>query len=173
MHEGTYIPPLEVLRGIKLLVFDFDGVFTDNTVYVDQNGRETVRCWRSDGLGLAKLRDVGLPLLVISTEKNPVVAVRCKKLGLPVVHGVADKLQELMYRTAEVPCSMSQVAYMGNDENDLSCLSEAGIAIVPADAHESVFLPGVWRTHAPGGKGCVREVCELFHAALTCPQPVY
>ncbi len=166
MNEGTYIPPLEVLRSIKLLVFDFDGVFTENTVYVDESGREMVKCWRSDGLGLAKVREEGLPLLVISTEKNPVVAVRCKKLGLPVVHGVADKLQELQARAAAAQCVLGEVAYVGNDENDLSCLREVGIAIVPADAHPSVCLPGVWRTQMPGGRGCVREVCDLFHAAL-------
>lgn len=172
MDEDAYIPPPEVLRSIKLLVFDFDGVFTENTVYVDENGVEMVRCWRSDGLGLAKVREYGLPMLVISTETNTVVGVRCKKLALPVVQGVADKLQELRARAAAVPCELEEVAYIGNDENDLACLRVAGVAIVPADAHKSVHLPGVWRTRAPGGRGCVREVCDFFHAALASACPV-
>ena len=81
----------EGLGQVEFVVFDFDGVFTDNTVYVDQNGVESVRCWRGDGLGLEMLRKRGVELAVVSTETNPVVAARCKKLNLRCVHGVTNK----------------------------------------------------------------------------------
>ena len=83
------VPDLESMR---LLVFDFDGVFTDNRVFVNAEGMESVRCDRGDGLALADLRRAGLPICVLSTEKNPVVAARCEKLSLPYRQGLRSKL---------------------------------------------------------------------------------
>ena len=97
-------------RRVRLVVFDFDGVFTDNTVLVASDGTESVRCWRSDGLGLRMLRELGLQLFVLSTETNPVVAVRCAKLELPCRQGCADKAAALAELAAARGLSLGDVA---------------------------------------------------------------
>lgn len=152
----------ELVRRLRLIVFDFDGVFTDNAVYVFEDGREAVRCWRGDGLGLQRLRELGIEACVLSTEKNPVVARRAQKLGLPCVQGVADKLASLKALTRERQVDMSEVAFMGNDINDRDCLAEVGLPIVVADAHPAVTALARYRTARPGGHGAVREVCDLI-----------
>jgi len=89
------IDPSKIVTGIKAIAFDFNGVFTDNRVYVMQNGEEAVVCDRSDGMGISMLRKAGIPLVIISTEKNPVVAVRGIKLNLDVLQGIEHKLSKL------------------------------------------------------------------------------
>jgi YrbI family 3-deoxy-D-manno-octulosonate 8-phosphate phosphatase len=158
-----------LINQLRLVVFDFDGVFTDNTVYVSQDGTESVRCWRSDGLGLGLLRSLGLELLVLSTEENPVVSARCRKLTLRCVQGVADKAACLRELAAERGVSLSQVAYVGNDINDRGCLELAGLPVVVADAHPSIVPLAKWQSTCPGGRGAVREFCELIHAVWRAP----
>lgn len=153
-------------RAVKLLVFDFDGVFTDNLVFVFEDGREAVRCSRADGLGLAKLRRRGMPMCIVSTEVNPVVGARAKKLQLRCVQGCADKAAALDSLLAEAGCTDAQLAYIGNDINDLPCLARAGLPIVVADAHADVLAHALYRTSARGGHGAVREVCDLFDSVL-------
>jgi YrbI family 3-deoxy-D-manno-octulosonate 8-phosphate phosphatase len=157
------------LARIRLVVFDFDGVFTDNTVYVSEDGRETVRCWRSDGLGLAKLPPLGIQALVISTEVNPVVGARCRKLKLACLQGCPDKAEALERLAREKGLSSEElgtlVAYVGNDINDLGCLKMVGMPVVVNDAHPDVLPLARYRTRAPGGRGAVREVCDLLVAA--------
>ena len=80
---------------IKLAIFDFDGVFTDNKVLVSENGIESVSCCRSDGIGISRIATIGIKSYVVSTEKNPVVKVRCKKLNVPVIQGVNNKLEAI------------------------------------------------------------------------------
>ncbi len=152
----------EKWAAIRLIAFDFDGVFTDNTVWIDQNGVESVRCWRGDGIGLKKLRSRKIKAVVISTEKNPVVSIRMKKLNLPCYQGVADKYQVLdeLRRSADI--EWNQVAFMGNDINDSSCLRVAGLSIVVNDAHPQVKEIADYITRSPGGFGAVREVCDIF-----------
>src|SRR5262249_6987408 len=145
---------------------DFDGVFTDNMVYVHQDGSESVRCSRADGLGLAKLRRAGLPMAVISTETNPVVAARARKLELRCIQGVADKRAALTALAGEQGVTLTQVAFVGNDINDLPCLTAVGLPIVVRDAHPDVLHCGRYRTMLPGGQGAVREVCDLFARVL-------
>jgi YrbI family 3-deoxy-D-manno-octulosonate 8-phosphate phosphatase len=150
--------------GIRLVVFDFDGVFTDNTVWTDEEGRESVRCWRSDGLGLKKLRDLGIPAWVLSTEENPVVAKRCLKLKIPCRHGLERKEEALRKLVAELNVPIEQTVYVGNDINDTYCLRMAGIPIVVQDAHPDVLADARFRTRTPGGFGAVREVCDWIAA---------
>ncbi|PJI41907.1 HAD family hydrolase [Ferrovibrio sp.] len=154
------------IRTIRLIVFDFDGVFTDNTVIVSEDGRESVVCWRSDGLGLAKLRQRGLEMRVLSTEVNPVVAVRCRKLQLDCQQGCDDKLTALKRLAEARGLSAGQVAYMGNDINDSECLRWAGLPVVPDDAHPDVLALARLRTSQPGGRGAVREFCDLVDGVL-------
>jgi YrbI family 3-deoxy-D-manno-octulosonate 8-phosphate phosphatase len=145
---------------IELLVLDFDGVLTDNTVWVSEDGKEMVRCWRSDGLGLSQLQALGVPVWVLSTEKNPVVSKRCEKLKLPCRQNLPDKAAALQSLTEELKVVLSQVAYVGNDINDLSSLSIVGYPIIVQDAHDSVKSVALYQTQRPGGFGAVREVCD-------------
>lgn len=157
----------EIIRGLRLLAFDFDGVFTDNMVYVFEDGREAVRCSRADGIGLSRLRRLGLHLLIISTETNSVVSARARKLNIPCLQGVDDKRAALESVLQEKGLSLEQVAFVGNDVNDLTCLTSVRLPIVVQDAHPDVLRYALYRTTTHGGHGAVREVCDLFARALT------
>lgn len=155
---------VERLRNVRLVAFDFDGVFTDNAVYVSQDGTELVRCTRSDGLGLQALAALGVATIVISTEMNPVVSARTRKLGVRCIQGCHDKREALNGVLAELALTMEQTAFVGNDINDLDCLKAVGLPIIVADAHEDVVAHALYRTLTPGGHGAVREVCDLIAA---------
>lgn len=157
----------DLIRQIRLVVFDFDGVFTDNSVYVSQDGTETVRCWRGDGLGLRILDDFGVATLVLSTEANPVVAARCSKLKIRCLQGCADKVVLLHQVALQSGVSLGATAYLGNDINDAGCLHQVGLPMVVHDAHPEVISLAKYRTNNRGGCGAVREVCDLFKAALS------
>lgn len=145
-----------------LLVLDFDGVLTDNMVYVDQNGTESVRCSRGDGLGLTLLSRAGFPVVILSTEKNPVVSRRAEKLKLPCIQGVADKTAAFRALVAERGVAMESVVFVGNDVNDLGCLRLAGCGLVVADAHPGVIGEADGVLAGRGGEGAVREVCDAL-----------
>ena len=158
---------LDVSLGqVEFVVFDFDGVFTDNTVYVDQNGVETVRCWRGDGLGLEMLRKHGVELAVVSTETNPVVAARCKKLNLRCVHGVTNKALAVEALCKELNLKLENTCFLGNDRNDIEALKIVGFPAIVADADKSVEQFGLIKTQLAGGFGAVRELCEVISAAI-------
>lgn len=154
----------ERLQRLRLLVFDFDGVFTDNAVWVREDGIEIVRCSRFDGMGLSELRKAGVApeMLVLSMEENPVVLARCRKLKLRAVHGVINKGERLRGLCAELGIPLDDTGYMGNDVNDIECLRLVGLPIVVADAHPTVLPLGRLRTTRPGGHGAVREICDLL-----------
>ncbi len=152
------------LAGVGLLAMDFDGVMTDNCLFVDESGREMVRCHRGDGWGVARLRDAGIDMVVISTETNPVVAARCRKLSIPCIQNCRNKLAALKNFAEKRSLGPDQVAFMGNDVNDLECLHWAGIAIVPADAcPEAISLANLTTTQC-GGEGAVRQVADWILA---------
>ena len=159
-------PLKELIGTIRLVAFDFDGVFTDNMVFVFQDGREAVRCCRGDGLGLKKLARRKIATVIISTETNPVVSARSLKIGLRAIQGCEDKVQALESVARELDLPLSQVAFVGNDINDLPCLQEVGLPIVVGDAHPDVIPYARYRTRALGGHGAVREVCDLFERVL-------
>lgn len=150
------------VSAVRLIAFDFDGVFTDNMVYFFEDGREAVRCWRGDGLGLRKLEQFGIDKVIISTEPNPVVVARSRKLKIQCYNGCDDKLEVLKRVTEGAGLSFDQVAYVGNDINDAPCLGKVGLPIVVRDAHPDVLGYAVYQTRRPGGRGAVREVCDLF-----------
>lgn len=162
----------EVARSVRLVVFDFDGVFTDNTVWTDDAGNEWVRSWRGDGLGLEKLRQAGIPAWVLSTETHPVVSRRCEKLGIPCRQGLADKQASLETLASELGVSLGEVAYVGNDVNDAGCLRVAGIPIVVQDAHPDVLPLARYQTRTAGGFGAVREICEWLSASVAVATPL-
>lgn len=148
---------------IKAVAFDFDGVFTDNRVYVREDGTETVACSRADGLGLAKLKRLHIPLVVVSTETNPVVGARCTKLGIDSLQGISDKAEALLSLCRDWGLSTEDIAFVGNDENDLTALKLAGFPISVNDAYPSVKALCKYVTNRSGGYGAVREICELIY----------
>jgi YrbI family 3-deoxy-D-manno-octulosonate 8-phosphate phosphatase len=157
-HEVYRILPEKPL----LLVLDFDGVMTDDRVYVGQDGSETVACTRGDGMGITLLRRAEFPVLVLSTEENPVVGARCRKLRIECRQGCADKTRELAKVLAERKVPAEDVIYVGNDVNDIGCMRLAGCGLAVADAHPLVKKAARAVLGRPGGKGAVREIAELI-----------
>ena len=154
------------LTNIKAIAFDFDGVFTDDRVIVSETGEESVTCSRSDGMGIGLLCEAGIHMIIISKEKNRVVAARAGKLSLEVVHGCDDKLPVLQAWMTRVGATPATTAYIGNDINDLACMNYVGVAIAPADAHQSALDAAHIVTIKPGGRGAIREVADALTKAV-------
>lgn len=154
-----------VLGALRLAVFDFDGVFTDNRVWVNEDGVEAVACWRGDGLGLRRLESVGVEPLIVSTEPNRVVAVRATKLRVDCAHGVERKLEVIRAHAEHRGVGLEHTAYVGNDVNDAECLRSVGLPVVPADAWPEVVPLASWVLEHRGGEGCVREFCDAVWRA--------
>ncbi len=150
---------------IKLLALDFDGVMTDNRVLVTEEGKEAVLCNRGDGLGLERLRSKGIEVIVLSKEKNAVVAARCRKLGLECLQGCDDKLTALRRRAEGGNLKPEEISYVGNDVNDLDCMRWVGLPIAVGDAEPEVLAVAKRITSKPGGQGAVREICDAILAA--------
>ena len=156
----------KVVSKIRLVGFDFDGVFTDNMVYVLQDGSEAVRCNRSDGIGLQKLKNLGIETVIISTESNPVVSARAQKLKIRCFQNCEDKAKTLENTARKFGISLDEVAFVGNDINDRPCLTCVGFPIVVQDSHPDVVPLAAYRTRNRGGHGAVREICDLFEQTL-------
>jgi len=151
---------------VAALILDFDGVFTDDKVYVFQDGGEAVRCDRFDGMGIGLLKKTGLPIWVLSSEPNPVVQARADKLGIPCLHGLQDKGLALRQLLHEHGIDPAQVVYVGNDVNDLPCMAQVGCAVAVADAHPAVLAQADLVLEHRGGDGAIREICELILGTL-------
>jgi len=152
---------------VSMLVMDFDGVLTDNRVWVNEKGEESVAANRSDSLGLSELRKkTGIELLVISKERNPVVEARCKKMKVPSLQSIDDKAVELKRIMAEKGIKPEEVIYMGNDTNDLPCFPVAGFAVAPCDAQKDVLRRADLVLGKAGGHGAVRELCDILMSRL-------
>jgi YrbI family 3-deoxy-D-manno-octulosonate 8-phosphate phosphatase len=148
------------LAAVSMVVFDFDGVLTDNRVWVSEDGRESVACSRSDGMGLTALRAAGIHVSVLSSEVNGVVSARCQKLGIDCEQGLQDKGAALTRLAAAKRIPLSQVAYIGNDTNDADCLRLAGLPVVVADAHPAVLSGAALVLSSRGGEGAAREIAD-------------
>jgi YrbI family 3-deoxy-D-manno-octulosonate 8-phosphate phosphatase len=148
------------LSQIRLVVFDFDGVFSDNRVWTNDRGEESVACYRGDSLGLRRLDEVGVDYLVITQETNQAVPARARKIRIECIGGIEDKLPVLHEQVERRGVTLAETAYVGNDVNDAECLAAVGLPVVPSDAwHEVVPLAKLVLTR-PGGHGCVRELCD-------------
>lgn len=150
---------------VDAVVTDFDGVHTDDTAFVDEHGRESVRVSRSDGQGVRRLREAGLPVLILSAETNPVVGARAAKLGVEVEQGVADKGAALRAWAARTGVRLERIAYLGNDLGDLPALRLAGWPVAVADAAPGARAIARHVLRRAGGNGAVRELAELVLAA--------
>ncbi|MFD7457149.1 MULTISPECIES: N-acylneuraminate cytidylyltransferase [unclassified Streptomyces] len=157
---------------IDAVVLDFDGTQTDDRVLIDSDGREFVSVHRGDGLGIAALRRSGLKLLILSTEQNPVVAARARKLRLPVLHGIDRKDLALKQWCEEQGIAPERVLYVGNDVNDLGCFALVGWPVAVASAHDVVRGAARAVTTVPGGDGAIREIAGwILGPSLDSPAP--
>jgi len=159
-------------RDVRLVCSDFDGIFTDAMVYTDENGVESVRCSRRDSLGINMLKRAGISMHVISKETNPVVATRCKKMGVEYDQAVesGEGKAEIMTRVAKsAGLNVSQVAFIGDDVNDIPALKIAGFAVTVADGHPLVKQVAHYTTAARGGEHAIRELCEYILTAQGHP----
>lgn len=145
---------------VDAVVIDFDGTQTDDRVMIDQDGREFVSVHRGDGLGIAALRKSGKKLLILSTEQNPVVAARARKLKIPVLHGIDRKDLALKQWCEEQGVAPERVLYAGNDVNDLPCFALVGWPVAVANAHDVVRGSARAVTTVPGGEGAIREIAS-------------
>jgi len=160
IHDAARAGALPTLEDIDAVVLDFDGTQTDDTVLIDSEGKETVAVHRGDGLGIAALRRAGLPVLILSTETNPVVAARARKLSVPVLHGIDRKDLALKQWCEEEGITPERVLYVGNDVNDLPCFELVGWPTAVANAHDVVRASARSITATPGGHGAIREIAS-------------
>jgi N-acylneuraminate cytidylyltransferase len=151
---------------VELVVLDFDGVLTDNRVWVDGDGRELIAANRGDGWGIAKLSEIGIDVLILSTETNPVVTARAKKLKLHVEQGIGDKSSALKRILGDRKLNPQNVIYVGNDVNDLPCFPLVGYAFGVQDAHADVLRAADYVLASEGGHGAVREVCDMIQERI-------
>lgn len=167
--DGIILELVEELRvfapnreDIGLIVYDFDGVMTDNRVFVREDGLESVAANRGDGLGVGMIRKLGIEQFILSTEVNPVVRKRAEKLKLECIHGSSDKVAALAGLADEKGVDLTKVLFVGNDVNDLGAMKSAGIRVAPADAHADVLAVADLVTHARGGFGVIRELADVL-----------
>ncbi|XPV75728.1 MAG: KdsC family phosphatase [Desulfovibrio sp.] len=146
-----------------LLVYDFDGVMTDNRVIVREDGLESVVCNRGDGLGINIIKKMDIPQIILSTETNPVVAARAKKIGIPAIHGSSNKKETLQNFCQENDIAMTDVFFVGNDMNDYEVMEACGFGICPSDSHKNIITLAGLTTEAKGGYGVIRELADLLH----------
>jgi N-acylneuraminate cytidylyltransferase len=151
---------------IGALVMDFDGVLTDNRVVVFSDGQEAVACSRADGMGIGRLAAKGLPMLILSSEKNPVVDARASKLGVACLAGVTDKRAVLEQWLADKSVAARDCVFVGNDVNDLACMQYVGCSVAVADAHPDVLRVASLVLRSEGGRGAVRELTDLIEQRL-------
>ncbi|HEU4744247.1 MAG TPA: acylneuraminate cytidylyltransferase [Anaerolineales bacterium] len=149
---------------IDLIISDFDGVITDNRVWVNEDGTEYVAAYRSDSIGVQYLRASGIDVMIISSESNRVVEARARKMGVQVIHGVGihDKGRVMRDVLEQKNIRAENVIYIGNDLNDLPCFEVAGWSVAVADAYPEVVRAADFVTSKAGGHGALREVCDLI-----------
>jgi N-acylneuraminate cytidylyltransferase len=151
-------------KTIKMIICDFDGVVTDNLVITDQDGKESVVASRSDSMHIKRLREMGIEVMILSSEANPVVMARAKKLGVEAMHGVGlqDKGRVMREVLEQKNVKAENVIYLGNDLNDLPCFEIAGWSVAVADAYPKVLRAADLVLTKTGGHGAIRELCELI-----------
>jgi 3-deoxy-D-manno-octulosonate 8-phosphate phosphatase (KDO 8-P phosphatase) len=157
---------LERARRIRLLVLDVDGVLTDGTLHISARGEDVKVFHVRDGSGLVALRRAGFAIAIISGRSSAAVSFRAEELGIEHVRqGIADKGAALDALCAELELARDEVACVGDDTPDWPMFERSGLAIAVADAHPQTAARADWVTQARGGRGAVREVCDLLLSA--------
>jgi YrbI family 3-deoxy-D-manno-octulosonate 8-phosphate phosphatase len=149
-----------ILDDINAFVFDFDGVLTNNFVQIDENGTESVSCSRADGLAFDVLKKLNKSVYILSTEKNLVVKARAKKLKIPAIQGVSDKVEAIKKLVDENHYNLQNILYVGNDLNDYQVMKLCGFSVCPADSHSKIKEISGIVLKTNGGNGIVRELLE-------------
>ncbi len=155
----------EDLKSIRLIAFDFDGVFTDNKVLTNQDGSESVSCWRSDGIGISRIQQLGIIVIIISTESNPVVAKRALKLKIACYQSIEDKGSALLDICNKYNISINKSMFVGNDINDIPAFKIVGFPVGVLDSYDEINSYIKFKTNKSGGCGAVREICDLIYNA--------
>ena len=154
---------LEKAARIRLVLFDVDGVLTDGSLYLGDDGQEYKAFHSRDGHGMAMLKEAGVDIGIITGRTSQVVVHRMASLGIEHVYqGQRDKLPAFEALLAKLGISADEVAFVGDDVVDLPILTRVGLAIAVADAHPLVVRHAHWRTPNPGGRGAAQDVCELI-----------
>ena len=153
-------------RDIDLIVYDFDGVMTDNRVIVFQDGTEAVIVNRADGLGVDRFRGLGIPQLILSTETNSVVKARAAKLRLEVIDSCENKKNSLENYCIQKGYDLNRVLYIGNDLNDLEVMEIVGFPVAPTDANQKIKQIAKLITEAKGGEGVVKELSDYIGGCI-------
>ncbi len=149
-----------LFKNIDALVFDFDGVLTNNLVHLNSNGVESVTCSRADGLAFDVLRKLEKPTYILSTEKNQVVTARAKKLKIPVLQGVNNKVDSLKKMADKEGFNLHNILYVGNDLNDYQVMQLCGYTACPSDSHIRIKEISDVVLKTCGGEGVIRELLE-------------
>lgn len=149
---------------VDVVFTDFDGVHTDDTAGVDQHGQESVRVSRADGLGIQRLRAAGVPMVIVSKETNPVVSARAAKLRIEAFQGIDDKVSCVREWLERHHIPAARAAYLGNDINDAGPMNLVGWPVAVADARPEVVRLARLHLQSLGGRGAVRELCDLLVA---------
>ena len=150
------------IKEFSLFVYDFDGVMTNNTAIIDQDGKESVIVNRGDGLGITIIKKHNIEQLILSTESNDVVLARADKLKIPVIHDCQNKKEMLKKYCRKHKIKLKKVLYIGNDINDIEVMKKVGYKVCPADAHSSVRSIADLVTSSKGGEGVIRELIDLI-----------
>ena len=148
------------INSISVFVFDFDGVLTNNMVYLDQNGKESVSCSRGDGLAFDVLRKLKKTAYILSTEKNTVVSARAQKLQISALQGAENKVAGIQEIIKKENCKLENILYVGNDLNDYRVMDICGFTACPADSHKKIKQISSIVLKTNGGCGVVRELLE-------------
>lgn len=149
---------------IGAVVFDFDGVLTDDRVLTSEDRSEAVSCTRKDGIGIRHLQEAGIPVLILSSEENPVVKARSAKLKVEVIHGSLDKTPLLEKWAREQGIDLQSMVYVGNDINDIGPMKIIGCPVAVADAHPEVKRHATIVLERNGGDGAARELSDMILA---------
>ena len=146
----------------KILFTDFDGCLTDDRVWLNQEGEEFVAANRKDGLAVKRLKNLGIQVVIASTETNKVVFARGNKMGVEVLQDLADKAEAIEQYLNQNNLSWNDVWYIGNDVNDLGAIERANVSICPADAVKKVKKTVDIVLKTKGGYGVLSEIATLL-----------
>ena len=150
------------MNSLSLIVYDFDGVMTNNKAYVNEEGQEMVQVNRGDGLGISLIKKLGIKQIILSTETNPVVSVRAKKLNIDCFQGVDDKVMMIKQFCSQYDYNVKKVGYVGNDINDMEAMKIVEYSFCPADAHSDILKISKYILRSKGGEGVIRELYDLI-----------
>jgi len=154
-----------LLKNVRLVIYDFDGVMTDNRVFVFENGKEAVLVNRADGMAVGLIKAMGIAQIIVSTETNPVVSMRAKKLKIPSMQSVKNKKIIIEKYLESNRINRKNVIYVGNDINDKEVMKFVGMPVAPADADTAIRNIAKIVLPVKGGHGVVRELLNKLKAA--------